>query len=403
MSGAVSDEESFAINFSPKAFWKGSGSSHMAEEKLKRPNFLPIVSSTTLAQSLLKVRWCCSRFLFSIEHPLTARCSTSLSSVPMEKAQLEELMGLLLNLIPQEGITHHLEDGVFKSRIQMSLLMAKRTWLMWRLLLRLLKAFHFGSREVMVEKINCVRYWMEVGMVSRCVKCSLHITQWIYFVISTSYINRLFFLSQVGTLFALSNESGMAPTIKQRILTELATNTNKLHVFTDPAASPTGFPFKVLEFNGQTFSSLSDPEAYEARPRVCNLGYLRTPYLKANGEVGYRCPAEPVDDYVAKGGDVDETVGRKCLCNALCADAGFPQVRFVVNPVSGERELYVEPSLITTGNDINECKSLLKQNEDGTWGYSANDVVDYLLSGLEIDNESKFAPDTEPLEVEVVA
>jgi hypothetical protein len=97
----------------------------MAEEKLKRPNFLPIVSSTTLAQSLLKVRWCCSRFLFSIEHPLTARCSTSLSSVPMEKAQLEELMGLLLNLIPQEGITHHLEDGVFKSRIQMSLLMAK--------------------------------------------------------------------------------------------------------------------------------------------------------------------------------------------------------------------------------------------------------------------------------------
>jgi nitronate monooxygenase len=54
VSGAPSDEESFSMDFSPKAFWKGTGSRHVAETTLKRPAFLPIVSSTTLAQSLLK-------------------------------------------------------------------------------------------------------------------------------------------------------------------------------------------------------------------------------------------------------------------------------------------------------------------------------------------------------------
>lgn len=54
VSGVPSDEELYSINFSPKAFWKGTGSHHVAEIPLKRPAFLPIVSSTTLAQSLLK-------------------------------------------------------------------------------------------------------------------------------------------------------------------------------------------------------------------------------------------------------------------------------------------------------------------------------------------------------------
>ena len=32
-------------------------------------------------------------------------------------------------------------------------------------------------------------------------------------------------------------------------------------------------------------------------------------------------------DYVAKGGKVEETVGRKCLCNALMANIGHGQTR----------------------------------------------------------------------------
>ena len=59
---------------------------------------------------------------------------------------------------------------------------------------------------------------------------------------------------QAGTLFALSEESGMSDHTKQRILSELAEG--DLSVFTDPVASPTGFPFKVLELKG----TLSDKE-----------------------------------------------------------------------------------------------------------------------------------------------
>ena len=169
----------------------------------------------------------------------------------------------------------------------------------------------------------------------------------------------------------------MESTVRQGILAQLAQH-KELKVFTDPAASPTGFPFKVLQLE----KTLSDPEVYNARARVCNLGYLRAPYIQPDGKVGYRCPSECVADYVAKGGDTSATVGRKCLCNALCADAGFPQVRYVRNP-AGEKDLCVEPSLVTVGDDVNQCASLIKQKQDGTWGYSASDVVDYLLSDWE--------------------
>ena len=198
----------------------------------------------------------------------------------------------------------------------------------------------------------------------------------------------------------------MNSSMKQTILSKLAEG-EELKVITDPAASPTGFPFKVLDL-GDSAATLSDSEVYNARPRVCNLGYLRYPYLQSDGKVGYRCPSEPVDSFVAKGGDADETSGRvssreisllflihfdvyitsliasllqKCLCNALCADAGFPQIRQVTNPLTGEKDLYVEPPLVTVGDDVNQCATLIKKNvDDGTYGYSASDVVDYLMS-----------------------
>ena len=88
-------------------------------------------------------------------------------------------------------------------------------------------------------------------------------------------------------------------------------------------ASPTGFPFKVVQLEG----TMSSDPVYQSRERVCDLGYLRTAYRMENGRIGYRCPAEPVDTYVAKGGVLEETIGRKCLCNALMADVGVGQVR----------------------------------------------------------------------------
>lgn len=167
---------------------------------------------------------------------------------------------------------------------------------------------------------------------------------------------------QVGTAFALCRESGMAPELRRRLLADAVEGS--LEVRNDPYASPTGFPFKVAKAPG----TLSEEEIYAERPRLCDLGYLRTPYLKADGAVGYRCPAEPVDDYVRKGGAVEDTVGRRCLCNALTADIGLGQHR---------RDGYAEPPLLTLGQDVGFLKGLLDGFPSGEYG--AADVIRHLL------------------------
>lgn len=58
---------------------------------------------------------------------------------------------------------------------------------------------------------------------------------------------------------------------------------------------------QVLELD----DSLSTKEHYEKRPRVCNLGYLRTPYERSDGKIAYRCASEPIEDYLKKEGGED--------------------------------------------------------------------------------------------------
>ncbi len=58
--------------------------------------------------------------------------------------------------------------------------------------------------------------------------------------------------------------------------------------------------------------SLSSKDHYEKRPRVCNLGYLRTPYLKSDGKVAYRCASEPIEDYLKKEGGAPPPVRSVC-------------------------------------------------------------------------------------------
>lgn len=71
----------------------------------------------------------------------------------------------------------------------------------------------------------------------------------------------------------------------------------------DPVASPSGFPFKVVELPG----TASEEEVYLGRKRVCDLSYLRSSYRKEDGTVGYRCSAEPVNIFTRKGGTVSNT------------------------------------------------------------------------------------------------
>jgi nitronate monooxygenase len=181
---------------------------------------------------------------------------------------------------------------------------------------------------------------------------------------------------QVGTAFEFARESGLRRDYKDALLQKVIAGS--AHVFTDPLASPTGFPFKVAELNG----TASDAEVYAGRPRICDLGFLREAYRTDDGGVGYRCAGEPVSLYVAKGGRVEDTVGRKCVCNGLLADIGYQQVR------NGGREEY---GLITAGHDLLTVKEFLPPGETE---YSAADVVTRLLSGcdeVEREDEACFA------------
>ena len=163
---------------------------------------------------------------------------------------------------------------------------------------------------------------------------------------------------QVGTLFAYCDESGIADDLKAGVLAAVAEG--RVDVRTDPRASPTGYPFKLVEVEGIATQD-------ETRRRKCDLGYLRATYRRPDGRLGYRCAAEPVADYVAKGGDAADTVGRRCLCNGLVADVGHAQ----------PREDGPELPLLTAGDDLRGLRGFLA----GRTRYAARDVVEHLLAG----------------------
>ena len=171
---------------------------------------------------------------------------------------------------------------------------------------------------------------------------------------------------QVGTAFAYCEESGFTREIKDDVILESQAGT--IEVYTDAIASPTGFPFKVIELS----HTLTNPRVYEKRSRICDLGYLRHGYEREDHTIGWRCPAEPVDDYVKKGGDIADTVGRKCLCNSLVANVGMPQI---------QRNGEIEPTLITSGDD---AVGVARFVPEGQTTYSAAHVIDYLLDGVVI-------------------
>ena len=166
---------------------------------------------------------------------------------------------------------------------------------------------------------------------------------------------------QVGTLFAYCDESGLTEALKRRVIRQSLAGT--VRVRTDDRASPTGFPFKVVQLK----ESLSEDDVYAERQRVCDLGYLRSAFRNDKGRIDYRCPAEPVETYVKKGGRPADTEGRKCLCNALMSNLDRGQLRSWGTQ---------EDPLLTSGDDL----EILGEFLNGRDRYTAADVLDYLLS-----------------------
>ncbi len=165
---------------------------------------------------------------------------------------------------------------------------------------------------------------------------------------------------QVGTLFAMSQDSGFAPELRRTLLDSLGKD--ELATRTDALASPTGFPFKVALVPG----TLSDLTLRDHREPLCDLGHLRTAFRRADGRIDYRCPAEPVAMFERKGGNPEEIAGRVCLCNALTASIGLAQTR---------KDGSVDLPLVTLGDDLDGPRAMLARHPEG---YSAAEAVAWL-------------------------
>lgn len=165
---------------------------------------------------------------------------------------------------------------------------------------------------------------------------------------------------QVGTPFAFCRESGMSAEIKTRSIQ--ASRMGTLQVRTDPLASPTGFPLKILQLPG----TIAEDKVFAERPRRCDLGYLRKPYRREDGSIGYRCPAEPEESFLRKGG-TENYADRKCACNGLLATIGLGQY---------DREGQMEQPLVTAGMEACHLHEYACEGEDS---YSAQQVLDKLL------------------------
>ncbi len=167
---------------------------------------------------------------------------------------------------------------------------------------------------------------------------------------------------QAGSAFALTEESGMAPSLRQRALKNILGR--KFRSEPREGFSPTEFPFYVSEVDG----TLADKEVYEGRERVCDIEMLATAY-EDDDKTKYRCMAEPTDKFTEK---TRSPLARRnmgtaaCLCNALFETIGMGQ-RDV------DRE---EPAVLTLGaRTATDVRGVIKHYG---WPITAAKVVDYI-------------------------
>jgi NAD(P)H-dependent flavin oxidoreductase YrpB (nitropropane dioxygenase family) len=284
---------SYTISFDPRQFWKGK------PPLLKRPHFLPIVSSATLAMNLAKkANGKISGFV------IEGSSAGGHNAPPRGQVQLNARGEPIYGPKDVPDLDRFRQLGY-------------PFWL----------AGSYGAPGKLEEA-------MQLGATG----------------------------IQVGTPFAYCEESGMDPELRLQVLRLV--KEGKVDVYTDPLASPTGFPFKVVAVEG----SVSSDAVNQARRRVCDIGLLRQAYQRPDGTVGYRCASEPVDDYVRKGGELEDTEGRKCVCNGLLSTIGLGQVN---------RDGTVEPPLITAGDSLAGLNVFLGPD---SLVYTAADVVRILTA-----------------------
>jgi nitronate monooxygenase len=176
---------------------------------------------------------------------------------------------------------------------------------------------------------------------------------------------------QAGSVFALTEESGMKSTYRSAIFNELKKGSDDSKLVLTTLFSPTGFPFKVVQLD----DTLANQEIYAARMRVCDIGLLQQRGLGKPAEDGtrrlfQRCPAAPLDDFVSKRGLPLNAADRRCLCNGLLACVGLGQSG-IKDGVRGE-----EPAIVTLGNHLDGIRRLSRNGQTSYW---VHDVVTDIL------------------------
>lgn len=176
---------------------------------------------------------------------------------------------------------------------------------------------------------------------------------------------------QVGSIFALAEESGIKSTFRTAILNKLKSGTDEALLVHTTLVSPTGYPFKVVQLEG----TLADAKVYAARLRVCDLGLLQQrglsqPAADGTRRLFHRCQAAPIEDFVAKRGLARNTEERRCLCNGLLSCVGLGQAGMQ------KGEWMEEPAIVTLGNHLDGIRRLSRNGQFPYWARDA--VIDIL-------------------------
>ena len=176
---------------------------------------------------------------------------------------------------------------------------------------------------------------------------------------------------QVGSNFALAEESGMKPEYRTAILNQLKKGIDDAALVHTTMFSPTGFPFKVAQLDG----TLAQESVYADRLRVCDIGLLQhrgltKPAPDGTRRIFQRCPAAPVAGYLSKRGLEFNTKDRRCLCNGLLSTVGLGQI------VKQNGQLAEEPAIVTLGNHLGGIRRL---SRNGQFQYWVRDVVADIL------------------------
>ena len=158
-----------------------------------------------------------------------------------------------------------------------------------------------------------------------------------------------------ATAFAFCAESGLAPGLRARVLAVAHAGTASRH--RPPCLT------ERLSVQGRPtrWHALRARRLRRARAALRRWAATYARYVRPDGGIAYRCPSEPADAYVRKGGKSEDTIGRTCLCNALLATAGLAQLR----------DSGLEPPIVTSGDDLARLVEVLGAKDSWT----AADVV----------------------------